>query len=149
MDMSGFTGSNFITAEFLEFLGPNVRIETKIVSAGLREFAEGDKPVIFVDYQAKAVVLNPTRAKVLCSAYGLESANWIGRTVIISRGETTYSGKKTGCVEIEAVGGQRIGVGQRRAITGGHDARNDNGAPVPPVIDFVPDGPGESDDIPF
>ena len=49
-----------------------MRIETKIVSAGLREFAEGDKPVIFVDYQAKAVVLNPTRAKVLCSAYGLE-----------------------------------------------------------------------------
>ena len=93
-----------------------MRIETKIVSAGLREFAEGDKPVIFVDYQAKAVVLNPTRAKVLCSA-SAESANWIGRTVIISRGETTYSGKKTGCVEIEAVGGQRIGVGQRRAIT--------------------------------
>jgi hypothetical protein len=138
MDMSRFTGSNYITADYLKSLGPNVRIEAKIVSVAIRDFdGDGEKPVVYTDYQGKGVVLNPTRAKVLYAAFGPNDDNWVGKTIVIFLGETTYGGKKTGCVEIEAVGAQRIGSEQRRAI------RGDNGAPP---IDEAPDGPGELDD---
>ena len=148
MDMSGFTGSNYITAEYLELLGPNVRIETTIASSGLRSFDDGDKPVIFVDYQGKAIVLNPTRAKVLCAAFGIHSENWTGKQIIVFRGETTYSGKKVGCVEIEAVGGERLGAEQRPAL--GPKRTWDGPAPTDsaPLHDRAPDGPDDNS-IPF
>ena len=120
MDMSGFTGSNFITAEFLEFLGPNVRIETKIVSAGLREFAEGDKPVIFVDYQAKAVVLNPTRAKVLCSAYGLSP-------------QTGSAGRSSSPAVKRRTAAKRLGASRSRRWAGSGSALGSAG-PLPAVM---------------
>jgi hypothetical protein len=142
MNMAGFTGSNYITAEFLESLGANVRIETKIVSADLRDFEDGCKPVIFLDYQSKAIVLNPTRAKVICVAFGTESANWVGKTIIVYHDETVYSGKKVGCVAIEAVGGQRIGAEKRPMIGPKH-----TGEDAPPVEE-APDGPADPD-IPY
>ena len=73
MDMSGFTGSNYITADYLKSLGPNVRIEAKIVSVAVREFEIGARRSIYTDYQGKGVVLNPTRAKVLYAAFGPET----------------------------------------------------------------------------
>jgi hypothetical protein len=119
MDMTGFTGSNYFRAEDLE---PDVRIEAKIVSVVLREFEDGPKPVVYTDYHGKGVVLNPTRAKVLYAAYHWNSDDWIGKTITIFLGETTYAGKKTGCVEIEAVGAERIAASPRApiSITSGH-----------------------------
>jgi hypothetical protein len=144
MNMAKFTGSNYITAEFLKALGPNVRIETRITSVDYREFEGKDKAIIHTDYQAKAVVLNPTRAQVLVAAFGWESDNWIGKTIIIYPDITMFQGKKTDCVALEAVGGQRIGVEKRPALDDrdgaqSHDEYDDRGGPD--------DGP--NDDIPY
>ena len=136
MDMSSYTGSNYITAESLE---PGVRIEARILAVNVRDFEDGEKPVIYLDYQAKAVVLNPTRAKVLYGAYGPESGNWIGKLIAIYRGETTYAGKKTPCVEVEAVDGPKIAAQSRRQALGDGPVMHTEDGP----ITEVPDGPGD------
>jgi hypothetical protein len=156
MDMTCHTGSNFFRAEDIE---PGVRIETKIVSVVLREFEDGPKPVVYTDYQAKGVVLNPTRTKVLYAAFGPESNNWLDRPIVVFRDETTYAGKKVACVAIEAMGAQRIATQPRPrpVISSGRSARLKSveppKPPEPPPVDKC-DGPSDGpadpeDDIPF
>jgi hypothetical protein len=138
MNMSKYTGSNYITAEFLKALGRDVRIETKITSVEDREFEGKDKAVVHLDYQAKAIVLNPTRTQVLVAAFGIESEGWIGKTIIIYPDVTTFQGKKVDCVALEAVGGQRIGAVKRPALN--HDR---NGAPSHEAYEGPDDGQDE------
>jgi hypothetical protein len=143
MDMSRFTGSNYFRAEDLE---PGVRIEAEIVSVALREFKDGEKAVVFTDFQGKGVVLNVTRGRVLYAAFGPNDANWIGKTIIIFLGEEKYEGKKVGAVAVEAVGATRIAAQSRAPISITSGRRT----PPTPPIDRAPDGPGDlNDSIPF
>jgi hypothetical protein len=108
--------SNYMRAEDLE---SNVCIEATIVSARPREFEDGEtKLVIYVDYQAKGIVLNQTRLKALISAYGANPDNWIGKTIIISRSMTMYAGKDAPCIVIEPVVADRLGAEKRPALEG-------------------------------
>jgi hypothetical protein len=148
MDMTRFTGSsNFFRAEDLR---PDTLIKTSIVSVALREFKDGEKAVVYTDFQGKGVVLNVTRAQVLYAAYGLESENWIGKPIIIRLGEEKFEGKKVGAVAIEAMAPTRLGVEQRPAlferrgsttITSGHRM-----PPTPPAIETVKQNPITGDE---
>jgi hypothetical protein len=148
-----FLNSNFFTGEGLD---RNVRIETKIVSTRSREFEDGLKLVVYTDYLGKGVVYNQTKLKATIAAWGANLDNWIGKTIIISRGTALFSGKPMASVEVEPVVPERIATEQRPSLEeprrGSIDIRSGKGAwndPAPP-IDRVPDGPdAPDDDMPF
>jgi hypothetical protein len=144
MDMTRFTGSNFFRAEDLR---PDTLIKTSIVSVALREFKDGEKAVVYTDFQGKGVVLNVTRAQVLYAAYGLESENWIGKPIIVRLGEEKFEGKKVGAVAIEAMAPTRLGAERRPAPRiesegrrGSTDIRSGKGAwddGAPPIDEML------------
>jgi hypothetical protein len=113
MNMVEFVSSSFISGEKLE---PNVVIEATVVAVKRQEFEDGSiKPVVAVE-DGRQVVLNQTRLAALIGAYGPNSANWIGRTIQISRGSTFYAGKPVACVTITPVVAPRIDAEVKKAI---------------------------------
>ena len=110
--MTSYITSNFITGEGLE---ENVRIEATIVGVREHDF-EGDvKPTVDLD-DGRRIQLNQERLKALIGGFGPNPANWIGRPIVVSRGTTTYGGKRVACVVIEPVVLTRIGADPKPAI---------------------------------
>jgi hypothetical protein len=98
MNMRGLIGSSLLSADKLE---ANVRYEKTVVDVTKREFDDGAiKPIVHFD-DGTSCVLNTTRGTVLAMAYGYESDNYVGRTIIIRQGDTTYGGKPTKCIVFE------------------------------------------------
>ncbi len=145
MKMTDFLTSNLLNAAALE---PNVKIEATIVSVRPREFEDGTtKAVIYTDYLGKGIVLNQTRLTALIAAFGTNADNLIGKAIIISQGDTTYSGKKVPCVAIEPV------VAERIAAHGATVTAIGNQPPKPSVAPPLEHDGGPDDDpddsIPF
>jgi hypothetical protein len=147
--LTDFLTSNLINAAGLD---PNVKIEAKIVSVRPREFEDGiTKAVVYTDYLGKGIVLNQTRLMALIAAFGTNADNLIGKTIIISLGETTYAGKTTGCVAIEPVVADRIATrGAPTAITSGRVRVSPPSLSEPPPLEHD-GGPDDDpdDSIPF
>jgi hypothetical protein len=141
-----FLKSNFLNAAAIP---PGVIIETMIVSARPHEFEEGEiKLVVYVQHEAKGIVLNVTRLRVMIGAFGSNFDTWPGKMVRIFRGETMYSGKKVDCVEIEAVNPVRIPTEQRPALElVGRETDAD--CEAAPPIDERPFSPEDDESIPF
>ena len=110
--MTSYITSNFITGDSLE---ENVRIEATIVGVREHEFKDGLKPTVDLD-DGRRVPLNQTRLKALISGFGPNPANWIGKTIMISRAMTTYAGKPEACVVVEPVVPTRISAEAKPAI---------------------------------
>ena len=160
-DMTKYITSNYYRAEDIP---PNVLIETTIVSIRDREFDENGetkvKPIIYTD-QGKALVLNQTRLQALIAGFGHNDDNWIGRTILISRGRATYGTKEVAAVHVEAVVAERIGAEKRPTLEastnaqpsqrGSTDIRSGKGAwDDGPPPESAPDGSNDpNDDIPF
>jgi hypothetical protein len=143
-NMTKYLNSNLFNAKGIE---PGVRIEATIVSIRDREFEGGEtKPVIYTDYLGKGLVLNQTRLKAGIAAWGPNPDNWIGKSIVISLGETTYAGEATGCVVMEPVVANRIAT-HSATVTAINNRREPPKPSVAPTIDNVS---GElDDDIPF
>ena len=150
MNMTDYLTSNYINAESI---ASDVRIEATIASVRSREFEEkGEvkvKPVVYLD-TGEGVVLNQTRLRRLVAAYGPNSDNWIGKTIVISRGSTLYEGKTVPAVHIDPIVAPRVAAEPRpRLVT----VESGKGAPAekapvyaersPPPISVI------DDDIPF
>jgi hypothetical protein len=150
MKMTDFINSNYLRAEDLD---PNVRIEATIAAVRSREFEDGSvKPVVFLG-DGRGVVLNQSRLKGMIAAYGLESDNWVGRAVVVSRGTTLYQGKSVPAIMVDPVVATRIGAEQRPALEeprrGSIDIRSGKGSwDDPPPPDRY-DGPDVDDPIDF
>ena len=133
-----------------------------------KEFEDGGKSVVALE-DGRQVVLNQTRLKVLIGAFGPNSDNWIGKPVILSRGQERYGGKPVPAVRIEPIVAPRIGEtseanahalpspatkSEPTQITRGlneirSDSRAwDNPPPSPPPATSY-EGPNDVDDIPF
>jgi hypothetical protein len=111
------------------------------------------------------VVLNQTRLKELIGAFGPNSENWIGRSIILSRVQAMYAGKPLPAVKIEPIVAPRIGVTPqgsahslpsqpKQTTRGSSDIRSGPGAWDSPPSSAPPpttyDGPADvDDDIPF
>jgi hypothetical protein len=106
MNMTDFVNSNYIKGEDI---AQNVLIEATIASVKKKEFEDGGKSVLALE-DGRQVVLNQTRLKVLIGAFGPNSENWIGKPVILSRGQERYGGKPVPAVRIEPIVAPRIGV---------------------------------------
>jgi hypothetical protein len=110
MNMTDFVNSNYIKAEDL---AENVLIEAVIAEVKRKEFEENGeivvKAVIALE-DGRQVVLNQTRLKALIGTWGHNSANWIGKTVSISRGQAMHKGKLVPTVKIEPIVAPMIGI---------------------------------------
>ena len=152
--MTSYITSNFITGEGLE---ENVRIEATIVGVREHDF-EGDvKPTVDLD-DGRRIQLNQERLKALIGGFGPNPANWIGRPIVVSRGTTTYGGKRVACVVVKPVVPTRIGADPKPAIAaqpvrkGSTTIESSLSAPVesPPEQAPPPDCyDGPDDEIPF
>jgi hypothetical protein len=142
-DMTEHLTSNLFNAVGI---APDVRIETKIVSIRERDFEDGTtKPVVYTDYLGKGIVLNQTRLKAGIAAWGPNPDNWIGKSIIISRGPTIFKGEPTWAVVMEPVVADKIAAhgATVTAISNRREPSEPSLAPTPPE-------PGEiDDDIPF
>ena len=93
--------------------------------------------------------MNQTRLKAGIAAWGPNPDNWIGKSIIISQGDTTFSGKKVPCIKIEPVVADRIAM-QGATVTAISNRREPPKPSAPPLIDNMPGGSDElDDDIPF
>lgn len=84
MDMTKYAGSKFITVDDLRATGPRKEV---IVSV---EPGKYDKPVVTFDSGDK-LGLNKTSVNALMKAYGKDSRNWIGKTIELYIGPTTFN----------------------------------------------------------
>jgi hypothetical protein len=145
MKATDFLNSHFFKGEDMD---SNLRIETSFVSLREREFVDGETKLVgYTDYEGgKGVVFNQTRLKACISAWGPNTDNWIGKPLVIRRGETEYAGRKTACVEIEPVVADRIAASPRAPISITSGRRMPPTPPEPPIDN----GRGQlDDDIPF
>ena len=104
--MTSYITSNFITGEGLE---ENVRIEASI--AGVREHDFGDDAKSEAHRRSRrrsSRLAQPDAPPGVITACGPNPANWVGKTVTVSRGTTTYAGKPAACVVVEPVVATRI-----------------------------------------
>jgi hypothetical protein len=140
--MTSYITSNFINGDRLE---DNVRVEATIVGVREHEFKGGDvKPTVDLD-DGRRITLNQTRLKALIGGFGPHPANWIGKTIIVSKGKTVYAGKPETCVVVEPAIPARIAGAAKPAIAA-QPARD----PAPPVqseTDYA--GFDPEDAIPF
>jgi len=108
MNMTDFVNSNYIKAEDL---AANILIEAVIADVKRKEFEENGqnvvKPVVTFE-DGRQVTLNQTRLAALIRAYGHNSDNWIGKTVVISRGQAQFKGKPVASVKIDPIVAPRI-----------------------------------------
>jgi hypothetical protein len=83
-------------------LEPGVASERTIADVERVEFDDGSiKAVLHFENAEQSVVLNQPRLAVMIEAFGPNSENWVGRTILIRRGSTTYSGKIVPAIVIE------------------------------------------------
>jgi hypothetical protein len=143
MDMSPYTGSNYIKAVDLE---PGVRYEATILGVSFVDFEQPDgtvqrRPVIQTDWLGKKLVLNPTRSKVFVRAFGPNGNTWIGKMFVMFRDMTNFGTDRVPCIVVEPIVTNKIpSASPKKAIE----------APPPP--NFVPEGavedysPGDVED---
>ncbi len=58
------------------------------------------KPVLTFANMAKGIVLNRTNADTIKAAYGTETANWIGKEVILFQMMTQFNGQSVPCIRM-------------------------------------------------
>jgi hypothetical protein len=150
MDMSPYTGSNYIKATDLE---PRVRYEVTVLGVTFVDFEQEDgsvqrRPVFQTDWNGKKLVNNPTRAKVFVRAWGPNGNTYIGKMFVMYRGMTNFGTDKVPCIEVEPVVTDKIPqAAPKRAIE----------APPPPpdpnpnmILDNMSDPDDDPDeDIPI
>jgi hypothetical protein len=100
INMGEHSGSNFWTAEKI---GPNKKVQFDIFEVYLHTFDDGSCKPVCVGADGTKVVLNPTRAKVLMAVWGPNSDNYVGRSIYLYQGDTTWNNKPAKCVAIEPI----------------------------------------------
>ena len=132
----------FLKAEDIE---PNVKLEDVVADVKTVDFEEKgetiSKPVISLGSGAQ-IVLNQTRLRSMIRGFGPNSDNWCDKTILISRGTTTYSGKDVPCIRIEPVVPAQIAAPPpkgrgKMTITSGK-AKAPATETAPPIDDIIP-----------
>lgn len=61
------------------------------------------KAVVYFAEAEQGLVLNKTNASVLDEAYGNETEDWIGKPVVMFRGQTKFGGKTVPAIRLKVV----------------------------------------------
>jgi hypothetical protein len=76
-------------------------VDTEMVGVG--DSSEQKLVATFTDGATKALVLNLTRAEAIAEIAGhADVEKWPGTSIRISRGRTTFKGKKVDCIVVDA-----------------------------------------------
>ena len=95
MDMSNFLGGQFLAAADL-----SGKVADATISGCTAEMMQGSngqqqqKPVLAFSNVTKRMVLNKTNLSVLCSAFGTDSGQWVGKSVQLYAEPTFMAGKQ-------------------------------------------------------
>jgi hypothetical protein len=72
----------------------------------MADFDDGSKPVVYFRGKQLGAVLNKTRwAAIESILMAQDTDDWVGRRIIIKRGQTMFQGKSVGTIAFEAVPG--------------------------------------------
>lgn len=102
MDIGSTFESKYLKASDLQGRTVTVQIE----SVRMEEIDKEDgttKAVMYFVGKKKGVIINVTKAKVLEPIFGSETDNWIGQSITLSSGTTTYRGEAKACINFGIV----------------------------------------------
>jgi hypothetical protein len=95
--------TGFVKAEDLE---PGVKSEFVIADVKRVEFAEKDGTIttkeVLVAEDGQQVVCNATRLRWMIRNFGPNDDNWVGKTILLVRGQTTFGSRDVACIRLEA-----------------------------------------------
>ena len=103
------------------------------------------RPVLYFSNHEQGLVLNKTKAEIISEALGPETDGWIGHAIIITRGSTTYQGRRVGCIDVHAKAPKTAPQFPTPPHVQGIVQRQKRQAPPPPEPGYG-DGPGEEYD---
>lgn len=58
------------------------------------------KGVVYFQEVSRGLVLNKTNSRTIAALYGLDTDNWIGKSITIYRSETSMQGKTVPCIRV-------------------------------------------------
>jgi hypothetical protein len=96
MDISKYLGSAFLKVGDVKVNGP-IRVVIESVTEG-----KFDKPDLTFD-DGTRLSLSVTNTRTLARAYGTDGADWIGKEVELSVGETKYEGEPQESILIKPI----------------------------------------------
>ena len=123
MDMSPYSGAAFLKVGDVKVNGP---IRVTIVDVQVGKYG---KPDLTFDDGSK-LSLNATNNRILCRAYGMESADWISKEIELSLGEIEYQGKPQEAVIVNPIS-PPIEVGKRTPPKPGNSSDGEINDEVP------------------
>jgi len=61
------------------------------------------KGVLFFDEFDRGMVLNKTNSRAIADLYGADTADWMGKQIVLYRSETSYQDRTVPCIRVRAV----------------------------------------------
>jgi hypothetical protein len=100
MKVSGCFPSKYLKASDIPD-GREVPVQIDAIQVEPMEQSGDDKPVLYFIGKKKGLVLNKTNAAVLSAAFGDESDQWHGKSVLLFSAMTQYGGRMVPCLRIK------------------------------------------------
>jgi arabinogalactan endo-1,4-beta-galactosidase len=96
MRISGAFPSDYLKAADLQ--GRQVKVVMSHVE--MREFDEGNKPVLFFQGKEKGVVLNKTNAHTISDAFGDDTEAWHGKEIVLFEAMVDMKGRTVPAIRV-------------------------------------------------
>jgi len=65
--------------------------------------ASTQKPILWLEGEAKMLALNKTNGKSIAKVYGPETDNWVGKAIVLFPTTTTFGGDTVDCIRVREV----------------------------------------------
>lgn len=99
MKVSEAFPSKFLKAEDLR----GRKVEVKIKNVEMEKIGDDYKPVLYFSGKDKSLTLNKTNSLMIAKIVGTDEMDeWIGKRIVLRPDVTTYQGKPTDCIRVEA-----------------------------------------------
>lgn len=99
MRISGAYPSNYLKATDLQGRNVTVSIERVV----MEDIARGEqKPVLYFAGKEKGIVLNKTNANTIADAYGDETDQWAGKSLVLFEALVDYQGRSVPAIRMRS-----------------------------------------------
>jgi hypothetical protein len=97
MNISKLFKSNYLKGQDLDEEFTTMTIERLEV----KEFDNGDKPVLYFEGEERGLVLNRTNANAIIKDYGADTDQWIGRRLVLFTMPVEFNGTTTNAIRVK------------------------------------------------
>ena len=95
--------SKYFKADYLATGEAKTLIISQFVMENVGQEGKAEtRPVLYFSNHEQGLVLNKTKAEIIAEALGPETDAWPGHAIIITRGMTTFAGRRVGCIDVHA-----------------------------------------------